>query len=78
MGEVVVLALAKGVITVLYLTWPFNDLSKEETEHLTVAEHILLIGGEGSGLFAWGLSRSQAKPVPGGGFQGVKYLGEFL
>ena len=54
MGEVVVLALAKGVITVLYLTWPFNDLSKEETEHLTAAEHILLIREEGSGLFAWG------------------------
>ena len=53
-GEVVVLALAKGVVTVLYLTWPLNDLNKEEAKHLTAAEHILLIGGEGSGLFAWG------------------------
>lgn len=53
-GEVGVLALAKGVITGLYLTWPLNDLGKEEAKHLTAAERILLIRGEGSGLFAWG------------------------
>lgn len=53
-GEVVVLALAKGVVTILYFTWPLNDLNKEEAKHLTAAERILLIRGEGSGLFAWG------------------------
>ena len=53
-GEVVVLALAKGVVTILYFMWPLNDLNKEEAKHLTAAERILLIRGEGSGLFAWG------------------------
>ena len=42
----VFLALAKGVIRALFLTWPLNYVNKEEAKHLTAVEHILLIGGE--------------------------------
>ena len=68
------LALAKGDIRALRLIRPLIYLNKEEATHLTTVESTLLIGGERLWPDCPGMRGSQAKLVPGGSHQGVKYL----
>lgn len=65
-AEMVFLALAKGLITALSLTWPLNYLSKEEA-----VERTLLIGGERP----WPARRAEQEPGhtgPGGQLPGCE------